>query len=341
MSYNQIKWLILLIPTLTIGLWEYARHSVLESYISMNLGNWIAPLLVFLVTVTFLLKLFDMLEDMQEQLKAERGQKASLEERERLARELHDGISQSLFLMSVKMDQLERNHPTVAEQDSYGPMRRTIRKVYEDVRQSIANLKVPATPEEPPWRQAMQQLASDFGDETGIAVQLSWDLPEDRLTAKDKVELLACLREALVNVQKHARASRVRMDSREVGRGWSCSVADDGQGFAPAAAATLEPGATPGVAGAAGATAVAAASAVVGTAVRTPGSTAAGRQPVDQPPSGEPGARAVLSLPETGTGKYGLRIMQERCASMGWLCFVHREQGWTKVEIVKEATDHD
>ncbi|MEX2103784.1 MAG: sensor histidine kinase, partial [Bacilli bacterium] len=57
MSYRQIKWLILIIPTLTIGLWEYVRHQFLLPYISMELGNWLAPVIVFVVTITFLLKL--------------------------------------------------------------------------------------------------------------------------------------------------------------------------------------------------------------------------------------------------------------------------------------------
>lgn len=51
MTYKQLKWLILTIPTLTIGIWEYVRHEFLLPYISMELGNWLAPVFVLLVSL--------------------------------------------------------------------------------------------------------------------------------------------------------------------------------------------------------------------------------------------------------------------------------------------------
>jgi len=100
-SYKQIKWLILIIPTLTIGLWEYVRHEFLLPYISMELGNVLAPIIVFLVTILFLTQLFDILERNQKELERAKALQAALEEREKIARELHDGIAQSLFLINV------------------------------------------------------------------------------------------------------------------------------------------------------------------------------------------------------------------------------------------------
>jgi two-component system nitrate/nitrite sensor histidine kinase NarQ len=102
MSYKQIKWMILLIPTLTVGLWEYVRHQFLLPYISMNLGNWLTPVIVYVVSITLLTRLFLILERIQKELEHERAAKVALESREKLAKELHDGIAQSLFLLSVK-----------------------------------------------------------------------------------------------------------------------------------------------------------------------------------------------------------------------------------------------
>lgn len=107
-KYRQIKWLILLLPTLTIALWEYVRHAFLLPYISMDMGNVLSPLLVFFVTLVFVRYLFSILEKMQEELRQEKEKKAALIEREKLARELHDGIAQSLFLLSVKMNKFGR-----------------------------------------------------------------------------------------------------------------------------------------------------------------------------------------------------------------------------------------
>lgn len=90
MKYKQIKWLILTIPTITIALWEYIRHKFLLSYISMDMGNILSPILVFIVTLVFLRHLFSILEKIQEELRQEKTKKAALIEREKLARELHD-----------------------------------------------------------------------------------------------------------------------------------------------------------------------------------------------------------------------------------------------------------
>jgi two-component system nitrate/nitrite sensor histidine kinase NarQ len=229
MSYKQIKWLILIIPTLTIGLWEYVRHQFLLPYISMELGNWLAPVIVFTVTVIFLTQLFSLLEDMQEELKEARAEKAALEEREKMARELHDGIAQSLFLLAVQVDVLDkRNTGAEAEIRTF---RQTVHEVNGYVRQAIANLRDPVSPDTLPWMELMKSLPMDLAAETGIRADWSWKLPEEKLSAKEKVELYASLREALLNVRKHADAEHVRISSEECGSGWICAVSDDGKGF--------------------------------------------------------------------------------------------------------------
>lgn len=221
MTYKQIKWLILIIPTLTIGLWEYIRHNVLFPYISMELGNWLAPVIVLLVTVTFVKPLFTFLEKMQDELNRERGAKAIMEEREKMARELHDGIAQSLFLLSVKVDR-----------QKYEDIGKIVRQVNEYVRQAIANLRYPPKPIALPWMESLKDLAQSVEAETSMQIQLDWRLPEEKLTAKEKVELYATIREALLNVRKHANAHHIWIRGKITGEDtWICSVEDDGDGF--------------------------------------------------------------------------------------------------------------
>lgn len=230
MSYKQVKWLILLIPTFTVGIWEYVRHEFLLAYITMEQGNWLTPMIVFAVTMIFLLKLFQMLESMQEELRQERGYKSALEERERIARELHDGIAQSLFLLSVKMNQLKKA-PELGADEDFQRMEKTLQHLYEDVRQSIQNLRQEPSPDELPWTASLHRLIDQFRMETDVELDMQWSLPEQLLSPKEKVELYACMKEALMNVRKHSRCDRVWVRGEIVPEGWVCTVMDDGIGF--------------------------------------------------------------------------------------------------------------
>jgi len=228
MTYKQIKWLILILPTITIGVWEYVRHQFLLPYISMEAGNWLTPVIVFSVTVIFLTKLFSILEGIQEELNAAREAKAALEERETIARDLHDGIAQSLFLLSVQVDQLEKRQTGGLSVDGF---RKTVHKVNDYVRQAIANLRYPPNPISLPWMEMIRNLIRELEQETGLVVKLDWKLPEDRLTAKGKLALQAAIREALSNVRKHAGATHVSVIGTVHGDGWMCKVSDDGKGI--------------------------------------------------------------------------------------------------------------
>lgn len=234
MSYKSLKFLILWIPTIVVGLWEYVRHVFLLPYISMELGNFLAPVLVFLFTLTLLRGLFAKLEQMQEALQRERVSKAAFQQREQLARELHDGISQSLFLLSVKLDKLEHSDLNDDARQTTVQIRQTVKHVYEDVRQSIANLQSPSVVVDDSWLNAIHSAAYDLLQNSGVRVHLDWQLPEGALTNKQLVELQAIIREALMNVRKYAQATEVQVISHEQGEaGFYCEVRDNGVGAPP------------------------------------------------------------------------------------------------------------
>ncbi|MWC29016.1 sensor histidine kinase [Paenibacillus sp. MMS18-CY102] len=229
MSYTKIKWLILLLPTVATGIWEYVRHQVLLPYLSMELGNVLTPFIVLLVTLTLLTKLFRMLEETLNQLQRGQAMKAAFEEREQLARELHDGISQSLFLMSVKLDKLERAQDSGGRAVAAEQIRATVRHVYEDVRQSIANLRTAPVTTDVHWMSAIRGLA-DEANANGIQVRLDWRLSDGLLTGKEQVELLAILRESVMNVRKHANANALILACEPIGNGFRAVVQDNGNG---------------------------------------------------------------------------------------------------------------
>ena len=198
MTYKQIKWLILIIPTLTIGIWEYVRHEFLLPYISMELGNWLAPVFVLIVTLLFLTKLFKMIEYNQEELNRAKAVQAVMEEREKIARELHDGIAQSLFFLNAQMTRMERMKQ--AEELPMDKLKESVHRTNDYVRQAIANLRHAAKVDRNPWLQGVESLIDELRSETSLEFELTWEIPKHHLTSKEKVELLAIIREALFNI---------------------------------------------------------------------------------------------------------------------------------------------
>ncbi len=231
MSYKQIKWMILIIPTLAVGIWEYARHAFLMPYISMKVGNFLTPVFLFFISMTLLSMLFRRLEQVQEELNRERAEKAALEERDLLARELHDGIAQSLFLLSVKMDRAESRGRGARESADFQELRKSVHEVNRYVRQAIANLRYPESPEEREYQASMRSRIEHTAKETLIQPWIDWSIPDAALSAKEKVELLACIREALLNIHKHAHATKVTIKGTLDVRGWTVFVDDNGRGI--------------------------------------------------------------------------------------------------------------
>lgn len=228
MSYQRIRWLILLLPTVVIGFWEYIRHEFLLPYISMNLGNWLSPFIVLLATLTISRKLFTRYEQLQKQLEDERAEKAVFQERERIARELHDGIAQTLFLCSVQIDLLQRQHSHI----QWDPLKNNLQQIHNYVRHSITTLK-----ERPPlssmdWKKQVDHVANELQEQIKIPITTKIQIHEDALTAEERIQLLDCIREALTNIRKHAhRANYVLIHLFPTQSGWRLEIEDDGEGF--------------------------------------------------------------------------------------------------------------
>ncbi|MGO4543140.1 sensor histidine kinase, partial [Paenibacillus sp. 2TAB19] len=180
--YKQIKWLILIIPTLTIWIWEYVRHEYLLPYISMDAGNWLSPLIVFLVTLLLITRLFAILENIQEELHQTRLLQTALQERENLARDLHDGIAQSLFLVSVKLDQVKQSDEL---NEQFLSVKKTVHEVNEYVRQSIANLKYPPEVITVPWKDTIKDIIRDVDLDSTVKIDYKWPIKDVDLSIKE------------------------------------------------------------------------------------------------------------------------------------------------------------
>ncbi|MCP1181813.1 sensor histidine kinase [Paenibacillus sp. 1781tsa1] len=231
MSYKQIKWMILLIPTFTVGIWEYIRHQFLMPYLSMDAGNWLTPVIVYLVSVTLLSRLFYMLEGARAALEQERAAKAALEARDQLARELHDGISQSLFLLSVKTDKAGRSLAGSGHEHEIHEIQKTVHEVNTYVRQAIAQLRYVPSSTVSTETISLHAQVEMLVKETVPGAKIHWDLRGVAFSAKEQVELLACIREGLLNVRKHAQATHVQVHAEGNPIAWFIYIQDNGNGL--------------------------------------------------------------------------------------------------------------
>lgn len=224
MSTKQIKWLILAIPTVTIGIWEYLRHTVLLPHISMELGNWLSPIIIFLITIMLLNPLFQAYEHLSQQLKQERESKQLMAERERIARELHDGIAQTLFLSSVQVEKLK----AIAPHDQWRELQHSLHHIQEYVRRSIYTLK---TESQLDLSSQLQTSIEQFRLDTGIAAHYIARFQDYHFSQKEGWEIAAIVNEALTNIRKHAFASEVSIELCASDTGWKLMIEDNGVGF--------------------------------------------------------------------------------------------------------------
>ncbi len=158
---------------------------------------------------------------------------AVVDERARLAREIHDGLAQTLAFLKIQASQMqnylargEMERLTSSLQANY----RTLSDAYIDARQAIDNLRrIPANnPQD--W---IQQVAADFEQSTVIKVDVSAFEVSPDYPVNVQAQLIRIVQEALSNVRKHANARTVAIRCRQDGNFVILEVRDDGRGFTP------------------------------------------------------------------------------------------------------------
>jgi signal transduction histidine kinase len=159
---------------------------------------------------------------------------ALLEERERIARDLHDSIIQDLFAVGLSLQALANQlDPALAD------VRRRLDESVEKLDETITSLRRfifdlrPPVWARPSLRQQLADLVGQLAAPYQARVGLDVSCPPDLLPAHQGDELLAVVKEALSNALRHSGADeievRVEGDEERV----VVTVADNGRGFDP------------------------------------------------------------------------------------------------------------
>jgi signal transduction histidine kinase len=156
---------------------------------------------------------------------------ATVQERNRIARDIHDSIGHALTALNVQLQtvlKLWDVDPNSAK--SFLTKAQRLGEIaIREVRQSVRTLRIEGRQEEP-LETAIASLAEDFRQSTGISVrakiQLQTVLSQQIIRAIHRI-----VQEALTNICKHAQATTVEIHLRTTSTHVCLSVKDNGQGF--------------------------------------------------------------------------------------------------------------
>jgi PAS domain S-box-containing protein len=159
---------------------------------------------------------------------------AALQERQRLARNLHDAVNQSLFsagLIAEVLPRLWERDPDEGRR-SLQDLRRLTRGAQADMRLLLAELR-PSTLTDAELGDLLHLLANALEGRTSIPIQVTV-AGEGKLPSHVQVALYRLCQEGLTNISKHAGASRVDIQLQYEPGGIEIHIRDDGRGFDPA-----------------------------------------------------------------------------------------------------------
>jgi signal transduction histidine kinase len=154
---------------------------------------------------------------------------ATTDERQRLAREIHDGIAQDVASLGYSVDDLVASTDDPSLTDGLQALREELSRVVAELRFSIFDLRsdVNATSG---LGAALSDYVRQVGSKTSMKVHLSLDEAPTRLRPIVEEQLLRIAQEAITNARKHASAQNLWVDYWTDPPGVRLTITDDGVG---------------------------------------------------------------------------------------------------------------
>jgi signal transduction histidine kinase len=155
---------------------------------------------------------------------------ATADERQRLAREIHDGIAQEVASLGYVVDHMASTtrDPDVAQ--GLRDLRGELSRVVADLRLSIFDLRSDVTPTNG-LGAALSDYVRQVGAKSDLTVHLTLDESPTRLSPAVEAELLRIAQEAITNARKHASAKNLWVDCSTDPPQASLTIRDDGRGI--------------------------------------------------------------------------------------------------------------
>jgi signal transduction histidine kinase len=160
---------------------------------------------------------------------------AIVDERDRISRDLHDSVIQSIYAQTLALDDV----PDLVDEEPDEARRRVdeaidaLHAIIRDIRNFIFGLR-PVLLESGSLTEGLRHLATELHRNGGVHVEVAVDDPDgavERLPIETVAELLAITREALSNVARHADAGHTRLELAGEPERIRLEMSDDGRGF--------------------------------------------------------------------------------------------------------------
>jgi signal transduction histidine kinase len=165
-----------------------------------------------------------------------RSQLATLAERQRLARDLHDTIKQKAFALNLQLAAARRQLGATAATDRLDLAQHLTHQIQQELAQILDEMQASDT--ELPFAERVRVRASDWAHTSGVTPQFALDdMPP--MTPTDEDSLLRILDEALANVLRHSDADQVTISLRREADRVRLAITDNGRGIAADARAGM------------------------------------------------------------------------------------------------------
>ncbi|NLT95600.1 MAG: PAS domain S-box protein [Clostridia bacterium] len=161
---------------------------------------------------------------------------ATLEERYRLAREMHDGLAQALVYLNIKAQNIQKKLQEKGSNDSIlkdiTELRQITQEAVNEVRQNIFDLKTQPVENSGCFRVWIEEYLNYFGSVNHIETEFVCNCQEALvLPTEMKVQLIRIVQEALSNIRKHARATKASIFLSRNNQELIIKISDNGKGI--------------------------------------------------------------------------------------------------------------
>ena len=182
-------------------------------------------------TGCYLLLLVGAMREIQQYWSAQ-ADVAVLEDRRRLARELHDGVVQELGYIK------SQGYSIPVDSGAREPILGACDRALDEARAAVHAL---GSADDEPLSWTLERAAKDIANRYDVALHMDLD-DSVHVTSEQRHALARITREAMANAVRHGAASEIRLQLEQRADGWRLCIRDDGLGFEPAALSSVKVG---------------------------------------------------------------------------------------------------